>query len=125
MHAKQLIAALIACAAITTPAMADTLKKVKDSGTITMGIRESSTPLSYLDDKQQPIGYHIDICNKIVDAVKTKLKNPNIKLQHQPVTSQNRIPLVSNGTVDIECGSTTNNEDRQKQVSFGVTTFVT
>jgi glutamate/aspartate transport system substrate-binding protein len=125
MHAKQLIGALIACAAMTTPVMADTLKKVKDSGTITMGIRESSTPLSYLDDKQQPVGYHIDICNKVVDAVKAKLKNPKLKVQHQPVTSQNRIPLVTNGTVDLECGSTTNNEDRQKQVSFGVTTFVT
>jgi glutamate/aspartate transport system substrate-binding protein len=124
MYAKQLIGALIACAAITTPAMADTLSKVKDSGTITMGIRESSVPLSYLDDKQQPVGYHIDVCNKIVDAVKANLKK-DIKIQHQPVTSQNRIPLVTNGTVDLECGSTTNNEDRQKQVSFGVTTFVT
>lgn len=104
---------------------ADTLAKVKESGTITMGIRESSYPLSYLDDKQQPIGYHIDICNKIVDAVKAELKLPNLKVQHQAVTSQNRIPLVTNGTVDLECGSTTNNEARQKQVAFAPTTFVT
>ena len=90
-----------------------------------MGIRESSFPLSYLDDKQQPIGYHIDICNRIVDAVKTQLNLPNLKVQHQPVTSQNRIPLVTNGTVDLECGSTTNNEARQKQVAFAPTTFVT
>jgi glutamate/aspartate transport system substrate-binding protein len=125
MYAKKFIGVVIAGVALTTPVMADTLKKVKDSGSITMGIRESSVPLSYLDDKQQPVGYHIDVCNKIVDAVKANLKLPNLKVQHQPVTSQNRIPLVTNNTVDIECGSTTNNEDRQKQVAFGVTTFVT
>lgn len=125
MYAKRFVAALIACTAVATPAMADTLKKVKDSGSITMGIRESSLPLSYLDDKQQPVGYHIDVCNKIVDAVKANLKLKTLKVVHQPVTSQNRIPLVTNGTVDIECGSTTNNEDRKKQVDFVVTTFVT
>jgi glutamate/aspartate transport system substrate-binding protein len=112
-----------------TPAFAaeltGTLKKAKESGTLTMGIRESSYPLSYLDDKQQPIGYHIDICNKIVEAVKKELKMPALKVQHQPVTSQNRIPLVTNGTVDLECGSTTNNETRAKQVAFVDTTFVT
>ena len=102
-----------------------TLKKVKDSGSITMGIRESSLPLSYLDDKQQPVGYHIDICNRIVDAVKAHLKLPALKVAHTPVTSQNRIPLVTNGTVDLECGSTTNNEARKKQVDFAPTTFVT
>jgi glutamate/aspartate transport system substrate-binding protein len=112
-----------------TPAFAaeltGTLKKVKETGTITMGIRESSYPLSYLDDKQQPIGYHIDICNRIVEAVRKELKMPVIRVQHQPVTSQNRIPLVTNGTVDLECGSTTNNEARAKQVAFVDTTFVT
>jgi glutamate/aspartate transport system substrate-binding protein len=106
-------------------AHADTLSKVKESGSITMGIRESSYPLSYLDNSQQPIGYHIDICNRVVDAVKKQVGNPGLKLQHQAVTSQNRIPLVVNGTVDIECGSTTNNEARQKQVAFAPTTFVT
>ena len=110
---------------LSQPAFADTLAKVKSSGTITMGIRESSYPLSYLDDKQKPIGYHIDICNKIVDAVKTKLDMPNLKVAHQAVTSQNRIPLVTNGTVDLECGSTTNNAARQNQVAFAPTTFVT
>jgi glutamate/aspartate transport system substrate-binding protein len=112
-----------------TPAFAaeltGTLKKAKESGTLTMGFRESSYPLSYLDDKQQPIGYHIDICNKIVEAVKKEILLPQLKVQHQPVTSQNRIPLVTNGTVDLECGSTTNNEARQKQVDFVMTTFVT
>ncbi len=102
-----------------------TLTKIRDNGSITLGIRESSYPLSYLDEKQQPIGYHIDICNRIVDAVKAKLKLPNLKVAHQAVTSQNRIPLVANGTVDLECGSTTNNEARQKQVAFAPTTFVT
>jgi glutamate/aspartate transport system substrate-binding protein len=116
---------LFASLLIATPTFADTLAKVKESGSITMGIRESSYPLSYLDDKQQPIGYHIDICNRVVDAVKTKLGLSNLKVNHQAVTSQNRIPLVTNGTVDLECGSTTNNEARQKQVAFAVTTFVT
>lgn len=118
-----LILALLAVPAFAQEA--GTLKKVKDNGSITLGIRESSYPLSYLDEKQQPIGYHIDICNRIVDAVKAKLKMPALKVQHQAVTSQNRIPLVANGTVDLECGSTTNNEARQKQVAFAPTTFIT
>jgi glutamate/aspartate transport system substrate-binding protein len=119
-------AALLALCAL--PALAQesgTLKKVADAGSISMGIRESSYPLSYLDEKQQPIGYHIDICHRIVDAVKARLKLPALKIQYQPVTSQNRIPLVTNGTVDLECGSTTNNEARKKQVDFAPTTFVT
>ena len=114
---------------LALPALAQdlgpTLQKVKESASITMGIRESSLPLSYLDDRQQPVGYHIDICNKIVDAVKAHLKLSSIKVNHTPVTSQNRIPLVTNGTVDLECGSTTNNEARQRQVAFAPTTFVT
>lgn len=120
---------LVAAFALSQPVLAetraDTLAKVKSSGSITMGIRESSYPLSYLDDKQLPIGYHIDICNRIVDAVKTRLDLKNLKVVHQAVTSQNRIPLVTNGTVDIECGSTTNNAARQNQVAFAPTTFVT
>ena len=125
----RLLLCLLAVSLAASPAFAEdltgTLKKVKEAGSITMGIRESSYPLSYLDDRQQPIGYHIDVCNKIVDAVKTQLKMSSLKVKHQPVTSQNRIPLVSNGTVDLECGSTTNNEARQRQVSFVDTTFVT
>lgn len=124
--------AVVVSVALTTlafPVLAQeltgTLKKVKDSGSITMGIRESSLPLSYLDDKQQPVGYHIEICNRIIDAVKANLKLASIKVTHTPVTSQNRIPLVTNGTVDLECGSTTNNEARKKQVDFAPTTFVT
>lgn len=102
-----------------------TLKKIADSKAITLGIRESSFPLSYLDANQKPIGYHIDICNTIAKAVKTKLKLAKLDVKTQAVTSQNRIPLVVNGTVDLECGSTTNNLDRQKQVAFAPTTFVT
>lgn len=125
MHTRLGIAAVLALPLLAGPAAADTLGKVKETGSITMGIRESSYPLSYLDDRQQPIGYHVEVCNRIVDAVKKQLALPGLKVQHQPVTSQNRIPLVTNGTVDIECGSTTNNEARQKQVAFAVTTFVT
>ena len=128
MNARHALLASLTLATLAAPALAQdtgTLKKVKESGSITLGIRESSDPLSYLDDRQQPVGYHIDICNRIVDAVKAKLKLPALKVAHQPVTSQNRIPLVGNGTVDLECGSTTNNEARQKQVAFAPTTFVT
>lgn len=102
-----------------------TLKKVAETKSITLGIRESSFPLSYLDANQKAIGYHIDICNAIADAVKAKLKLSSLEVKTQAVTSQNRIPLVVNGTVDLECGSTTNNLDRQKQVAFAPTTFVT
>jgi glutamate/aspartate transport system substrate-binding protein len=101
-----------------------TLKKIKDTGTITIGHRESSIPFSYLDDKQQPVGYAMDLCMKVVDAVKAELKLPNLKVNLQPVTSGNRIPQLQAGNIDIECGSTTNSVERQKQVSFGPTYFV-
>ena len=101
-----------------------TLKKIKDTGTITIGHRESSIPFSYLDDKQQPVGYAMDLCAKVVDAVKAEVKMPNLKVAYQPVTSANRIPLLQNGTIDLECGSTTNSVERQKQVAFGPTYFV-
>lgn len=128
MNPRSAMLVSLILAAAAAPALSQdsgTLKKVRDSGSITLGIRESSYPLSYLDDKQQPVGYHIDVCKHIVDAVKARLKLPALKVQHQAVTSQNRIPLVANGTVDLECGSTTNNEARQKQVAFAPTTFVT
>ena len=103
----------------------DTLKKVKDSGAITIGHRDASIPFSYYDDKQQVIGYAVDLCLKIVDAVKKEVGNPNLKVNYQLVTSANRIPLMANGTIDLECGSTTNNIERQKQVWFTNTHFVT
>ena len=102
-----------------------TLKKIKDSGAITLGHRDSSIPFSYYDDKQQVVGYAMDICMKIVDAVKAELKMPNLQVKLNPVTSATRIPLMANGTVDLECGSTTNNLERQKQVNFTNTHFVT
>lgn len=102
-----------------------TLKKIKDTNTITIGYRESSVPFSYLDDNQKPVGFAMDICGKIVDAVKTDLKLPNLDVKYVPVTSATRIPLIANGTVDLECGSTTNNPARQKQVSFTNTHFLT
>jgi len=101
-----------------------TMKKIKETGAITLGYRESSIPFSYLDDKQQPIGYAMDLCMKVVDAVKTELKMPNLKVNLQPVTSGNRIPQLQAGNIDMECGSTTNSVERQKQVAFGPTYFV-
>ena len=105
--------------------LSGTLKKVKDSGTLTVGYRETSIPFSYLDDKQQPIGYSMDLCAAIVEEVKKELALPNLTVKYNPVVSQTRIPLMSNGTIDIECGSTTNNLTRQKQVSFAPITFIT
>ena len=123
-----LIAALFAAAGIASGALAQeltgTLKKIKETGAITIGHRESSIPFSYLDDKQQPIGYAMDLCMKIVSAVNAELKMPNLKVNLQPVTSGNRIPQLQAGNIDIECGSTTNSVERQKQVSFGPTYFV-
>lgn len=104
--------------------LSGTLKKIKETGAITVGHRESSIPFSYLDDKQQPIGYAMDLCMKIVAAVKTELKMPNLKVSLQPVTSGNRIPQLQAGNIDLECGSTTNSVVRQEQVSFGPTYFV-
>ncbi|HWZ70737.1 MAG TPA: amino acid ABC transporter substrate-binding protein [Casimicrobiaceae bacterium] len=112
-------------AGISAQELTGTLKKIKDTGTITIGYRDASIPFSYLDDSQKPIGYSMDLCYKIVDAVKAQLKLPDLKVTLQPVTSATRIPLIANGTVDMECGSTTNNLERQQQVSFVVTTFVT
>jgi glutamate/aspartate transport system substrate-binding protein len=119
---------LIAAGALTTqPAFAQespTLAKIKSSGTIALGHRESSIPFSYYDDKQQVVGYSQELMLKVVDAVKAELKLPALALKLTPVTSQNRIPLIQNGTVDIECGSTTNNTERARQVAFSNTIFI-
>jgi glutamate/aspartate transport system substrate-binding protein len=109
----------------TAVAQEGTLKKIRDSGSITIGHRDASIPFSYYDDKQQPVGYSIDLCMRIVDAIKTELKMAKVDVKYQLVTSANRIPLMANGTIDLECGSTTNNIDRQKQVWFTNTHFVT
>jgi len=129
MKVFQKIGLAVVVAAFTLSAQAQeltgTLKKIKDSGTITLGHRDTSIPFSYYDDKQQVIGYAMDICMKIVDAVKAELKMPNLKVVLNPVTSATRIPLMANGTIDLECGSTTNNVARQKEVGFTITHFLT
>jgi glutamate/aspartate transport system substrate-binding protein len=102
-----------------------TLKKVKETGVINIGFRDSSIPFSYLDDNQKPVGFAIDICIKIVDAVKNELKLDKLAVEFNPVTSSTRIPLLANGTIDLECGSTTNNAERLKQVWFTNTHFLT
>ena len=129
MKHRQIIGCLLAGALCTTPAMAQeltgTLKNIKDTGAITLGFRDSSIPFSYLDDNQKPIGYAMDICYKIVDAVKKELKLDKLEVKLNPVTSSTRIPLLANGTIDLECGSTTNNAERQKQISYTNTHFLT
>ena len=102
----------------------DTLKKIKDSGSITMGVRESSGALAYTLGDGKYTGFHYDVCQKVIADIQKQLGMAKIDIKYQPVTSQNRIPLVQNGTVDIECGSTTNNAARQKDVAFAPTLYV-
>ncbi len=116
---------LLALAAPAFAQTASTLDKVKASGAITLAYRESSIPFSYLDDKAQPVGFAHEICLKIVDDVKKAVGRPDLKVNLQAVTSANRIPLLQNGTIDIECGSTTNNSARGKQVQFATNYFYT
>jgi glutamate/aspartate transport system substrate-binding protein len=120
---------IVALSLVGLPASAQeltgTLQKIKDMGSITLGHRESSVPFSYYDDNQRVIGYAMDLCYRIVDEVKSNLKMDKLEVTLNPVTSATRIPLIANGTVDLECGSTTNNLEREKQVSFTITHFVT
>jgi glutamate/aspartate transport system substrate-binding protein len=120
-----LIGAGVVVGAVHAEELTGTLKKIKDTGTITLGVRDSSIPFSYLDDKQSYQGYSIDLCLKAVTAVQKHLGLTSLNVKMNPVTSATRIPLMANGTVDLECGSTTNNLERQKQVAFAPTTFVT
>jgi glutamate/aspartate transport system substrate-binding protein len=124
------LAALVALAALAVPPalaqdLTGTLKKIKDSGTITIGHRETSIPFSYLNEKQQPIGYSMDICAAIVEEIKKELGLATLNVKYNPVTPQTRVPLIAKGTVDLECGSTTNTLTRQKQVGFAPVTFIT
>lgn len=127
-RAHLLAAAAVAAAVAAAPAAGEdlgpTLEKVKAAGAITLGHRESSIPFSYYDDRQQVVGYSHELMLRVVDAVKAELHLPALAVKLVPVTSQNRIPLVQNGTVDIECGSTTHNVERSKQVDFSTTIFV-
>lgn len=124
----RVLSAAIAAALIASPVFATeltgTLKKVKESGTITLGHRDASIPFSYFgDNPEQPVGYSHDLQLKVVEALKQQLDLPDLKVRYNLVTSQTRIPLVQNGTVDLECGSTTNNIERQQQVDFSVGIF--
>ena len=123
-----ILGAAIAAALISTPVFAaeltGTLKKIKESGTITLGHRDASIPFSYIADASgKPVGYSHDIQMQVVEALKKDLDLPNLQVKYNLVTSQTRIPLVQNGTVDLECGSTTNNVERQQQVDFSVGIF--
>lgn len=119
-----LVLASMSLAAITAQAEGtSTLKKIRETGTVTVGYREASFGFSYVDGGPKPIGYSLDICHRILEVIKGDLKLTNLEVRYQPVTSQNRIPLVANGTVDIECGSTTNLIERQKDVAFSPDIF--
>ncbi len=121
--------AVIAAGALLWPAAQaqdgkPTLAKIAETGTMRVAYRESSVPFSYLDNAK-PIGFGVEICERVIDAVKAKVKKPDLKVELQAVTSQNRIPLLMNGTIDIECGSTTNNKARNEQVDFAINYFYT
>ena len=123
---KTLVLAIVATAATAAAvtAHADTLQKIKQSGSVTMGVRESSGALSYAVGVGQFAGFHIDLCRRALADVQKQLGLPKLDIQYQTVSSANRIPLLQNGTIDIECGSTTNNATRQQQVAFALTTYV-
>lgn len=130
---KQIFSTLIVSAALAFTSLqssadagdSPTLKRIEERGQVSIGHRETSIPFSYIGDSAEPIGYSIDICMKIVDAIKAELGNDDIAVKFVPVTGQTRIPLIANGTIDLECGSTTNNLTRQKQVEYLSTTFIT
>jgi glutamate/aspartate transport system substrate-binding protein len=119
-----LAAGLLASGAAQAQAQNDTLAKIKDAGAVTMGVRESSGALSYTLGDGKYAGFHVEICQRVLADIQKSLGMPKLDIKYQAVTSQNRIPLMQNGTVDIECGSTTNNAARQKDVAFAVTTYV-
>lgn len=125
---KQLVGVVVGASVMAGTVHAQssgTLKEIKERGVITLGVRDSSIPFSYLDDKQQYLGYSIDLCMKAVAAIQKNLGLKELNVKMIPVTSATRIPLIVNGTVDLVCGSATNNMERQKQVDFAVTHFVT
>ncbi len=127
MKSSVLMASMAAAVllAATGAQAADTLAKIAESGKITLAYRESSVPFSYLEGPGKPIGFSVELSNAVVEAVKKKLNKPNLQVALMPVTSQNRIPLITNGTIDLECGSTTNNTARGKDVAFAINHFYT
>jgi len=120
----RLLALVLISAPVFAQELTGTLKKIKDTNTIVLGHRESSIPFAYYDDQQRVVGYSHELALQIVDAVKKQLAAPNLAVKLNPVTSQTRIPLVQNGTIDLECGSTTNNLERQQQVAFSNSIFI-
>lgn len=123
LHLLLVSASLLCCAAAAAAQPIDTLKRIADTGTINLGHRESSVPFSYYDNRRQVVGYSHELMLKVLDAIKTELKLPALTLKLVPVTPQNRLALVQNGAVDIECGSTTHNRERARQVAFSVSIF--
>jgi glutamate/aspartate transport system substrate-binding protein len=115
---------LASALALSQPVLADTLAKIKSSGAVTMGVRESSGGLSFVLGDNKFAGFHVELCDRVLSDIRKQLGLTRMETRYQPVTSQNRIPLMQNGTIDIECGSTTNNAARQKDVSFANTTYV-
>ncbi|MGB5868997.1 MAG: amino acid ABC transporter substrate-binding protein [Albidovulum sp.] len=127
---RTLAVAAFVAAGLAAPVFADagdspTLQRIQERGVVNIGHRETSIPFSYIGDNNEPIGYSIDLCLKIVDAIKAELGVDSLEVKYIPVTGQTRIPLIANGTIDMECGSTTNNLTRQLQVEYLPTTFIT
>jgi len=118
-----LVASTLVCAHSAIASSA-TLDKIKSTGAVTMGVRESSIPMSYTTGDSRFDGFHVEVCRMILNDIKAKLGMSTLRINYQPVTAQNRMPLVQNGTVDIECGTTTNNTARQRDVSFANTLYV-
>ena len=124
---KKILAAssmMLMFAAAGVSAQEGTLAKIAELGEISVGHRDGAVPFSYYDDQQRPVGYAMDLCAKVVEAIKLKLDEPDLKVSYLPVTGATRMPLLANGTIDMECGTTTNNAERQRQVSFSKTYFV-
>ena len=118
-----LCAGMLLTSAASAAELTGTLKRIQHSGTMTLGYREASVPFSYLQADGTPTGYGFEVCKAVSEAVKKELNMPNLTIKYQAVTSANRIPLIQNGTVDIECGSTTNSKARQREAGFGINYF--
>jgi glutamate/aspartate transport system substrate-binding protein len=117
-------ATLVVPATLSAAPESPTLRKIREAGVISLGYRDASVPFSYLDEAQRPIGYSMDLCRHIVQAVKNRLGLRELELRFVPVSSATRVSLVANGQVDLECGVTTNNVERQRKVAFTITTYV-
>ncbi len=126
MSLSKAVVAVFAAALVSAAGAEETgtLKKIRDSGEIVLGVRDASVPFSYFGENGDAIGYSVDLCRRVVEHLKTAYRMPNLQTRLQPVTSATRIPLLQNGTIDLECGSTVNNVERHQQVDFSVTTFV-